>query len=379
MSPEKTSTSAAPAMTQAAIRQLVTDSITTALEAQATNMANADNTNRNPKPRKCSYKEFMICQLFNFKGLEGAVGLICWFECTKSVFSCSNCIEDCKVKFAIGDYLKVFEGNVTASKPKTLEESINIAQRLMDQVTKHTLVQVSSDLKRKFDHRRTFNNKNYRNTTTNNRYNNHQPQSNRRQETFGSYAATPIENNGYIGNHPLCKKCTLHHIVPCTVKCNTCNKVGHLTKNYRNKGPATGSNMLPVTVTCHACREKGHYANQCRKTTNNNAQGRAYMLRDRNAHQNSNVVTVREFPDVFPEDLPGLPPIHQVEFQIDLIPGAKPAARTPYRLAPSKMQELSDQLQELADRGFIRPSTSPWGAPVLFVKKKDASFRMCID
>ncbi|GKA33679.1 reverse transcriptase domain-containing protein [Tanacetum coccineum] len=92
------------------------------------------------------------------------------------------------------------EGNVTASKPQTLEEAINIAQRLMDQV-------------------------------------------------------------------------------------------GHLTKNYKNKGPATGSNLLPVTVTCHACGEKGHYTNQCRKTTYNNAQGRAYMLRDRNAHQDPNVVT----------------------------------------------------------------------------------------
>ncbi|GKC57423.1 reverse transcriptase domain-containing protein [Tanacetum coccineum] len=78
-------------------------------------------------------------------------------------------------------------------------------------------------------------------------------------------------------------------------------------------------------------------------------------------------------------DLPGLPPVRQVEFQIDLIPGAAPVARAPYRLAPSEMQELSNQLQELADRGFIRPSTSPWGAPVLFVKKKDGSFRMCID
>ncbi|GJZ60330.1 putative reverse transcriptase domain-containing protein [Tanacetum coccineum] len=70
-------------------------------------------------------------------------------------------------------------------------------------------------------------------------------------------------------------------------------------------------------------------------------------------------------------------PVRQVEFQIDLIPGAAPVARAPYRLASSKMQELSNQLQELADRGFIRPSTSPWGAPVLFVKKKDRSFRMC--
>ena len=88
---------------------------------------------------------------------------------------------------------------------------------------------------------------------------------------------------------------------------------------------------------------------------------------------------VRDFPEVFPEDLPGLPPHRQVEFQIDLIPGAAPIARTPYRLAPAELQELSTQLQELLDKGFIRPSSSPWGAPVLFVKKKDGTFRMCID
>ncbi|GKD77829.1 putative reverse transcriptase domain-containing protein, partial [Tanacetum coccineum] len=91
------------------------------------------------------------------------------------------------------------------------------------------------------------------------------------------------------------------------------------------------------------------------------------------------IPVVREFLKFFPKDLPGLPLVCQVEFQIDLIPGAAPVARAPYRLAPSEMQKLSDQLQELADRGFIRPSTSPWGAPVLFVKKKDRSFRMCIN
>ncbi|GJW70607.1 putative reverse transcriptase domain-containing protein [Tanacetum coccineum] len=92
-----------------------------------------------------------------------------------------------------------------------------------------------------------------------------------------------------------------------------------------------------------------------------------------------NVPIVQDFPEVFPEDLPGLPPTRQVEFQIDLVPGAAPVARAPYRLAPSEMKELSEQLKELSDKGFIRPSSSPWGAPVLFVKKKDGSFRMCID
>ncbi|GJX93872.1 putative reverse transcriptase domain-containing protein [Tanacetum coccineum] len=540
-------------MTQAAIRKLAVDSVSAALEAQAANMANADNTNRNTREReahvarKCSYKEFMSCQPFNFKdckvkfatgtlteealswwnsfaqpiGIEEAYK-ITWVEFKKLLIKkycprtevqkmedefyhltvkgndlktyvrrfqelatlCPTMVPDSEkmMEVFIGGLPRSIEGNVTASKPQTLEEAINIAQRLMDQVTKHTPVQVSSDHKRKFDDKRTFNNNNYRNdnnnnyrnTNTNNRYNNHQPQQNRRQETFRSYVVTPTENNGYTGNRPLCKKCTLHHIGPCTVKCNTCNKVGHLTKNCRNKGPATGSNLLPVTVTCYACEEKGHYANQCRKTTNNHAQGRAYMLRDRNAHQDPNVVTdtfydiemvdenlvstntviqrctltllnqpfeidlmpiklgsfdvvigmdwlskyhariiydkkvvcipingetliirvmekksdekrledipvVREFQEVFPEDLPGLPLVRQVEFQIDLIPGTTPVAQAPYRLAPLEMQELSDQLQELSDRDFIRPTTSPWGAPILFVKKKDESFKMCID
>nr|GEX96535.1 putative reverse transcriptase domain-containing protein [Tanacetum cinerariifolium] len=403
----------------------------------------------------------------------------------------------------IGGLPRSIEGNVTASKPQTLEEAINIAQRLMDQVTKHTPVQVSSHNKRKFDDRRAFNN-HYRNTNTNNRYNNRQPQQNQRQEAVRAYAITPAENNRHVRNLSLCKRCTLHHTGPCTVKCNTCNKVGHLTKNCRNKRPATGSNQLPVTVVYHACREKGHYTNQCRKT-NINTQGRIYLLKDRNVHQDPNVVmgmfllnqhlarilfvsganksfislsftsmlnispiiidafyniemadgnlvstntvnqgcpltllnqpfkidlmtikvdsfdvvigmdwlskihakilcdekvvhipingetliirgdrsktrlnlisciktkryisrgcqvfmiqvmekksdekrledipVVKEFPDIFPKDLHGLPPIRQVEFQIDLIPRAAPVAQTPYRLAPSEMQELSN-------------------------------------
>ncbi|GKB86483.1 hypothetical protein Tco_0958755, partial [Tanacetum coccineum] len=95
--------------------------------------------------------------------------------------------------------------------------------------------------------------------------------------------------------------------------------------------------------------------------------------------QLQDVPIVKNFPEIFPEDLPGLPPTRQVEFHIDLVPGAAPVARAPYRLAPSEMKELADQLQELSDKGFIRPSSSPWGAPVLFVKKKDGSLRMCID
>ncbi|GJW48178.1 putative reverse transcriptase domain-containing protein [Tanacetum coccineum] len=95
--------------------------------------------------------------------------------------------------------------------------------------------------------------------------------------------------------------------------------------------------------------------------------------------QLEDVLVIRNFPEVFPDDLLGLPPVRQVEFRIDLMPGAASIARAPHRLAPSEMRELSVQLQELLEKGFNRPSSSPWGAPVLFVKKKCGSFRMCID
>ncbi|GKC75016.1 putative reverse transcriptase domain-containing protein [Tanacetum coccineum] len=95
--------------------------------------------------------------------------------------------------------------------------------------------------------------------------------------------------------------------------------------------------------------------------------------------QIKDVPIVRDFPKVFLEDLPGLPLARPVEFQINLIPGAAPVARVPYRLALSEMKELSEQLQELSDKGFIGPSSSHLGVPALFIKKKDGSFRMCID
>ena len=93
----------------------------------------------------------------------------------------------------------------------------------------------------------------------------------------------------------------------------------------------------------------------------------------------SNIPTVSDFPDLFPEELPGLPPQREIEFAIDVVPGAILASITPYRMAPAELKELKLQLQELLEKGFIRPSVSPWGAPVLFVKKKDGTLRLCID
>ena len=82
---------------------------------------------------------------------------------------------------------------------------------------------------------------------------------------------------------------------------------------------------------------------------------------------------------MFPEELPGLPPERDVEFSIEVMPGTSPVTMQPYRMAPTELKELKVQLKDLLDKGFIRPSASPWGAPVLFVKKKDGTLRLCID
>ncbi|GJR02357.1 reverse transcriptase domain-containing protein [Tanacetum coccineum] len=299
MPPKKTSTSAVTTMTQAAIRQLITDSVAAALEAQAATMAN---TNRNAIS---NYKGFMSCLPSYFNGTEGAVGLIRWFERTESVFSRSKCAEEDRVTFATGTltddalswwnayaqpigieqanritwtelkrlltnkycprteikkmedefygltvkendlktYIRRFqelavlcpnmvpnseklmeafigglpqsiEGNVTASKPQTLEEATNIAHRLMDQILKRDSVQETNDHKRKFEDKRNttdnnnypndHNNNNQSNNNKNNRNNDYHQQQNRRQETVRTYPA-----KRYHGNLPLCTRCTL--------------------------------------------------------------------------------------------------------------------------------------------------------------------------
>src|SRR6185437_7830830 len=91
------------------------------------------------------------------------------------------------------------------------------------------------------------------------------------------------------------------------------------------------------------------------------------------------IPVVCEYPDVFPDDLPGMPPDRAVEFAIELQPGMAPISRRPYQMPPNELAELKKQLQELLDKGYIRPSTSPWGCPALFVKKKDQNLRLCVD
>ncbi|GKF07180.1 putative reverse transcriptase domain-containing protein, partial [Tanacetum coccineum] len=107
--------------------------------------------------------------------------------------------------------------------------------------------------------------------------------------------------------------------------------------------------------------------------------GRLLMSAMNRDKKQEEIVVVRGFLKVFLDDLSGLLLAREIKFRIELIPGATQIAKSSYRLAPSELEELSGQLKELQDKGFIRPSSSPWGAPVMFVKKKDGTFRMCID
>ncbi|GJR00703.1 hypothetical protein Tco_0523687 [Tanacetum coccineum] len=232
MPPKRTSTSEAPAMTQAAIKKLVADSVSAALEVQAANMANTDNTTRPrqaPVARKCSYKEFMSCQPINFKGTEGVVGLICWFERTESMFSSSNCTEYCKIKFATGTLTKeALSWWNSFAQPIGIEEAYKITW--------------GNDLKtyvRRFQELATL-------CPT------MVPDSEKMMEVFIGGLPRSIE-----GNVTTSKPQTLEEAI--NIAQRLMDQVGHLTKNCKNKGPATGSNLLPVTVTCHAYSEKGHW------------------------------------------------------------------------------------------------------------------------
>nr|GFA43735.1 putative reverse transcriptase domain-containing protein [Tanacetum cinerariifolium] len=216
---------------------------------------------------------------------------------------------------------------------------------------------------------------------------------NKRQRTGSNFAlTTPDQGQGqrqYAGQHQKCAKCNFHHSGNCPV-CGRCKQVGHFTQYCTSR--VVNERPRP---TCYGCGDPNHFRRNCPRmnqattaggnrpnpvlaiegnlkpgNNRNRAQGRTFTLGVAEAPQDPNIVT---------EDLLGLPPSREVEFRIDLIHGAMPVAKSSYRLAPTKMQELANQLKELQEKGFIRPSSSPWGDPVLFVKKKDGSFRMCID
>ncbi|GJZ08798.1 putative reverse transcriptase domain-containing protein [Tanacetum coccineum] len=330
MPPKKTSTSEAPAMTQAAIRKLVADSVTVALEAQAAIMANADNTNRNTKEReahaarKCSYKEFKSCQPINFKGSEGAVGLIRW---NGNLYR-PIMVPDSKkmMEFFIGGLPQSIKGNVTTFKPQTLEEAINIAQRLMDQllvmhVERKGITQISA----------------------------------KDQPTTCMGSGLPN-----VGIEFLTKTNTIVTDTFCNIEMADRNLVS--TNTIIQGATLTLSNQpfetdlmlikldsFNVVIGMDWLSKYHARIIYDEKVIHIPINDETLIIRvmENNSDKKrlEDILVVREFLEVFLEDLPGLPPIRQVEFQIDLIPGATPITRAPYRLAPSEMQELSNQLQ----------------------------------
>nr|GEW06138.1 retrotransposon protein, putative, Ty3-gypsy subclass [Tanacetum cinerariifolium] len=415
--------------------------------------------------RPCFYANFMKCHPLNFKGNEGIVGLTLWIKKMESVFNISGCAIENQIKFAtctlldatltwwngqirtlgpeayamtwevkgnnVPTYTNRFQeltlictkfvanenekidkyisglldriyGNVRSSKPRTLDETIELTNDLMDQ--KLRTYAERSDNKTKAD-------------DTSRSNHGHQQQAFKKQNVAKVYNMGMRERKPYEGSFPKCTKCQRHHNGPCTQKYHKCNKVGHFVRDYRSFGNANVANaqrdnketpkgnvgnaekngnapMNPDSnVIMGTFLSNNRYASILFDTGADRsfistafsslvflAQISAKKEEDKSkGKQLKDVPIVRDFPKVFPEDFPGLPPTRPVEFQIDLIPGAAPVAQTLYRLAPSEMKELSEQLQELSNKGFIRPSSLIWGAPVLFVKKKDGSFRMCID
>ncbi|GJZ54159.1 putative reverse transcriptase domain-containing protein [Tanacetum coccineum] len=373
--------------------------------------------------------------------------------------------EEDQIKRYVGGLPDNFQGNVMSAKPTRLQDAIRLANSFMDQNLKGYAIR-SAENKRKFE--------------SNQRDNLAQQPPFKRQNVGGSYVARAYMAGGnegqvYVGPHPLCNKCKLYHVGPCTVKCRSCGKIGHLTRDCKPAILAAVNQRASVVsqriVTCFECGRQGHFNKDYPKLKNQNhgnkpvipeARGKAYTIGGGDANPGSNVVTDtfllnnnyasvlfdlgsdRSFVlttfstllDVIPDtldvsyavelgdkritetntmlrgctigllghpfnidlmpvelgsfdviidmnwlannhaviicdektvqDLHGLPHARQVEFQIDLVPGAAPVARAPYRLDPSEMQELSVQLQELSDKGFIRTSSSPWGAPNRF-------------
>jgi hypothetical protein len=103
------------------------------------------------------------------------------------------------------------------------------------------------------------------------------------------------------------------------------------------------------------------------------------MLNHLDAASTLDIRTLSEYPDVFPEELPGMPPDHEIEFVIELVPGTAPIFKRPYRMVANQLAELKEQLQELLDKGYIRPSASQWGPPIIFLPRKDGTQRMCMN
>ncbi|GJX51790.1 putative reverse transcriptase domain-containing protein [Tanacetum coccineum] len=277
----------------------------------------------------CFYADFMKCQPLNFKGNEGVVGLTRWIEKMESVFNISGCVIENRGS-----------GNTNVANAQRDNRAVPKGNGCFECRAPRHFKRDCPKLKNKDGGNGNAQGWVYAGWKSEKKWECiEEPKTSCRQDLM------PVELGSFdviIGMDWL-RRC--HAVIVCDEKLVQI-PYGNETLIFHGNESNNGIESQLTIISCSKAQE--------------------YM-------------TKGYFPEVFPEDLSGLPPARPVEFQIDLILGAVPVARAPYRLAPSEMKELSKQLQELSDKGFLRPSSSSWGAPVLFVKKKDWSFRMCID
>ncbi|GJV99643.1 putative reverse transcriptase domain-containing protein [Tanacetum coccineum] len=257
-------------------------------------------------------------------------------------------------------------GSVKASESKTMQEVIEFTTELMEDKT-HAYAERQAEKKRKYD----------------DLSKNNQNQQSKRQNTGQAYTAGNSDRKSYTGSKPLCSKCNYNHEGPCLPKCSNCKRVGHLAKDCRsrpanaNNNNCNNNNNNQKGNGCYECGAQGHFRRNCPKLRNNDRGNQAG-----NDRAPAKVSTwKKDFLSFWHMSLQRRLKTsrRRSDFEESANSQEFPETHAPYRLAPSEMKELSEQLKELSDKGFIRPSSSPWGAPVLFVKKKDGSFRMCID
>ncbi|GJX28233.1 putative reverse transcriptase domain-containing protein [Tanacetum coccineum] len=254
-----------------------------------------------------------------------------------------------KIKRHIYGFSARIKGNITSSKPATLHDAINMARELVEQAVQGRAVRIGKSNKRKWeDHQRNTNNNNPNNNNRN-RNNNHHQQQNKRQETPKAYAVAPAESRGYAGNLPRCNRCNSHHNGQCPPKFRKCQRTGHQEKDCRTRVPGSFDVIVGMDWLAYHRAIIDCYENIVRIPLSN---GEILKVQDERLEKDpgslacikadekklDDIRVVRDIPEVFPNDLSGLPPVREKEFRIDLIPGALPVVTSPYRLAPLEME-----------------------------------------
>nr|GEX41606.1 putative reverse transcriptase domain-containing protein [Tanacetum cinerariifolium] len=291
-----------------------------------------------------------------------------------------------KVELYIKGLPEVIKGEATSSRPTMLNEAVRMEHTLMEQKIQSKYERIAESNKRRWEnnnqggnnnHNNNDNNNNKNNRNNNNNHNNrgNYHDNNRHNQYNQRRQDVELADGKLVSTNVVLRGCTLNLL-------NQLFEVDLMPIELSTFDVIIGMDWLVKHDALIVYEKKEvHILITGKKIHRKGMPFICSPCDGERAKENhlEYVPIIHDFPKVFPDDLPGLPPPRQVEFRIKLVPGAAPVARALYHLAPSKMKELSDQLKELLEKGFIRSSSSPWGALVLFVKNKDGSFHMCID